>query len=193
MPKSAFQKLQLNLHAPQRNLSDQDAQTTCMEGGATRRIHIGGGFSALLGEKNTLLQHRQGFPVKVGSQPRRARLTLEHGSESIPKASAQTPGHRGPWIYGTAPHETADVGECAHLHLYSRGAGCQSGLIRDKFTRAHSVTPGTSLLACHRPAERIGRLPHMKATGACMLKMNFTGRHRDSKRRRACVTNDIQM
>lgn len=123
----------------------------------------------------------------------RALLTVERRSQSIPKPSAQTPGHRGSWIYGTAPRETADVGEHAHLYLYSGGAGCQSGLIRDKFTRAHSVTQGTSLLAYYRPAKYIGRLLHIKATWAYMFKMNFTGRHRDRKRRRACVTNDIQM
>lgn len=81
-----------------------------------------------------------------------------------PKPSAQTAGHGGLGIYGTGPHEAADAGEHAHLYLYSRGAGCQSGLIRDKFTRAHSMTQGTSLLAYYRPAKCIGRLLHIKAT-----------------------------
>lgn len=132
-------------------------------------------------------------PASCRDPSRPALLTVERRSKSIPEPSAQTPGHRGSWIYGTAPHETADVGERAHLYLYSRGAGCQSGLIRDKFTRAHSMTQGTSLLAYYRPAKYIGRLLHIKATWAYMFKMNFTGRHTDRKRRRACVTNDIQM
>ena len=150
-----------------------------MKQGATRRIYTGGRILVLLREKNTLLQHPTGFscenarmelpfrqqhchPRPAGIHP--GELRMEHRSKSIPKPSAQTPGHRGSWIYGTAPHETADVGERAHLYLYSRGAGCQSGLIRDKFTRAHSMTQGTLLLAYYRPAKYIGRLLHIKAT-----------------------------
>lgn len=88
----------------------------------------------------------------------------EHRSTSIPQSLSPVCRSQGLWIYGTAPHEAADVGEHAHLYLYSRGAGCPSGLIRDKFTRVHSMTQGTSLLAYYRPAKCIGRLPHIKAT-----------------------------
>lgn len=90
--------------------------------------------------------------------------TRSGSSRASPNPQPRLQVTGGLWIYGTAPHEAADVGEHAHLYLYSRGAGCQSGLIRDKFTRAHSMTQGTSLLAYYRPAKCIGRLPHIKAT-----------------------------